>query len=68
MLKEATSRYFASGFAPNKTIVKLKDTTKCTEDKKNAKDVIRNKEGSRMLKDGELRLTRIANDKFEYLG
>ena len=50
VLKESTPRYFASGFAPNKTIAKLKDTTKYTEDNK---DVIINKEGSRMLKDGE---------------
>ena len=55
VLKESTSRYFASGFAPNKTIVKLKDTTpqNIRTIKKNTKDIIINKEGSGMVKDGE---------------
>ena len=32
-VKGATSQYFASVFAPNKTIVKLKETTKYTHGK-----------------------------------
>ena len=69
LLKEPDQRYFDSFCPGTKLSINQRKRENCSLiTKRNTKEIITKHKGTRMVKDGELRLTRITNDELEKLG